>query len=188
MNPGLGCTCTDSLMCSVTVSQKPLDTGCKGLDVECAWPADLMAVPSLQISKFVCRQPLIRGFLTEMLPDGRACCLLFGIQSSEDPTWRGWSQTRTSPSDFAVVKPPGWTSAGRGAPTSEGLSLLFVSFCLAEAAPVPPRWHLGRSWGGSQAGERDEQQVFSPPPRKPSPLTPRSWSSWGLLTTETPAR
>lgn len=29
---GLGCTCIHSLLCPITVSQKPLDTGYKGLD------------------------------------------------------------------------------------------------------------------------------------------------------------
>lgn len=130
LNLGLGCTCIHSLLCPITVSQKPLDTGYKGLDVdaECPWPADLIVL-SLQTPRFVCRQPLIGGFLTEILPD--SCWEL--LCSAWDPELQGPNlagggpQTRISPSDFAVVKPPGWTSAGRGALTSEGLSLLFLS-------------------------------------------------------------
>lgn len=105
----------------VTISQKPLDTGYKGLDiyVECPWPADLIVL-SLQTPKFVCRQSLIGAFLTEMLPDSRSYRVLFGIQSSEDPTWLGVAPDEDQPLRLCSSQAPGLDQCREGSSNLRG--------------------------------------------------------------------
>lgn len=121
LNLGLGCTCIHSLLCPITISQKPLDTGYKGLDVdvECPWPADLIVL-SLQTPKFVCRQPLIGGFLTEILPDSCSCCVLLGIQSFKDPTWLGVAPDQDKPLGLCSSQAPGLDQCREGSTNLRG--------------------------------------------------------------------